>query len=174
MTVYDSLLFLHIIIRDGHGYGFRPKLIHSDGSIPAIDGFNVGVDIIEIDRFREHGRDSAFVRRVYTEREIEYCFGFADPAPHLASTFAGKEAVYKSISSVCELPVESIELLRAATGAPIVVLHGHYELQVRVSLSHSSSLAVAVALAFERDSTIDEESAKGQLERVVSELVQGE
>ena len=56
---------------------------------------NVGVDIIEIKRFTPFKKDknSRFLLNNFTSKERAYCFSYKDPLPHLAGTFAAKEAV---------------------------------------------------------------------------------
>ncbi len=60
-----------------------------------------GIDIIEIARIERalERRGERFARRVFTEREIATCRGFARPGPHFAVRFAVKEAVMKSVGT---------------------------------------------------------------------------
>ena len=136
------------------------------------DDIRIGTDIVEIQRFRNLDPDSAFFKRVFTENEREYCDTFPDPAPHYAATFAGKEAVVKAISSFCKLPMDAIEILRSASGAPNVSLQEDCEFIIRISLSHSSNHAVAVALAFVQSAT-DQKHIQGILDDKIKELLPG-
>ena len=57
----------------------------------------IGVDLVECARI-QHSLDrfgEKFLRRVFTEGEIEYSMSMKFPARHLAARFAAKEAVYK-------------------------------------------------------------------------------
>ncbi len=110
--------------------------------------WSIGADIIEIDRFRHMGRESNFIQRVFTKGEIAYCYGYDDPAPHLAATFAAKEATLKALSGVSDqaASLRTVEILREASGAPYVRLGGLCTGTVYVSLSHSATHAIAVAL----------------------------
>ena len=58
----------------------------------------IGVDIIEIERIQRVAKDygDRFLRRIYTEGEIEYARG---RAPQLASRFAAKAAVMKLLGT---------------------------------------------------------------------------
>lgn len=107
---------------------------------------SIGADVVEISRFRNLGDESPFYDRVFSKKELEYCHGFSDSYPHLAATFAGKEAVIKAAYSYNGLSLDDIEILRDDTGAPYVILHQDCAHEILVSLSHSSSHAVAVAL----------------------------
>jgi len=120
--------------------------------------WDIGVDMVEIDRFRRitYPEHKGFYDNVFTPREIEYCLSFRNPAPHFAATFAGKEAVYKALSKYLEIKLSEIEILRDENGAPQVNLkinddkvknmqRGNLSLEVKVSLSHTSSHAVAFA-----------------------------
>ena len=61
-------------------------------------GMAHGIDIIEIQRISSavNSWGTRFLKRIYTEREIEYCRG---RAPELAARFAGKEAVMKALTT---------------------------------------------------------------------------
>ena len=116
--------------------------------------WNIGVDVVEIARFKEldYPNYKHFYKRVFTSKEIEYCLSFKTPASHFAVNFAGKEAVYKAVNRFCDVKLRDIEILRDKDGAPRVNLHLNRQevslpFQVRVSLSHSSSYAVAFAAA---------------------------
>ena len=118
--------------------------------------WNIGIDVVDIARFERinYFDHKAFYERVFTRGEIDYCLSFKDPAPHFATSFAGKEAVYKAIRPCFHVKVWGIEILRDSLGAPHVRLDPisvHKQRQrfhVTVSLSHSPSHAVAIALAY--------------------------
>ena len=119
--------------------------------------WDIGVDIVEIERFRRiiQSGNRRFYERIFTPREIEYCLSFKDPSRHFASTFAGKEAVYKALNKHVDVKLSEIEILRDENGAPQVHLkidsgdvkdRGVSNLEVKLSLSHSSSYAIAFAI----------------------------
>jgi len=122
--------------------------------------WNVGVDVVEVARFKglDYSSHRQFYERVFTSKEIEYCLSFKAPAPHFAVNFAGKEAVYKAINKFYDVKLRDIEILRDEDGAPHVNLHlnpcgsknesqeTRLSLEVKVSLSHSPSYAVAFAV----------------------------
>lgn len=60
---------------------------------------NVGNDLVENARIREayerHG--DRFLKKLYTEEEIEYCLSKKDPIPYLSARFSCKEAFIKAL-----------------------------------------------------------------------------
>lgn len=135
---------------------------------------NVGVDIIDIDRFRGVKREAPFIKRTYSPRELDYCYGYNDPAPHLAATFAGKEAVVKSIGTRHGTSLGSIEILRNDDGAPYVCVNGVESDEIKVSLSHSRNHAVAVAATVSSLSKSGKEYIQGILDSNALELLPNE
>lgn len=135
---------------------------------------NVGVDIIDIDRFRGVKREAPFIKRTYSPRELDYCYGYSDPAPHLAATFAGKEAVVKSIGTKHGTSLGSIEILRNDDGVPYVCVNGAESDEIKVSLSHSRNHAVAVAATVSSLSKSGKEYIQGILDSNALELLPNE
>jgi holo-[acyl-carrier protein] synthase len=114
-----------------------------------------GVDLLEIDRMRDaiatHGE--RFLQRIFTPGELE---ANAKKIESLAGRFAAKEAVAKALGcGIGNVSWKEIEVLRAESGAPRLILHGAAEKMAKelglttwsLSLSHSQSHAVAVAVA---------------------------
>src|SRR5256886_16874655 len=61
----------------------------------------IGVDLVECARI-QHSLDrfgEKFLRRVFTDGEIEYSMSMKFPARHLAARFASKEAVAKAFGT---------------------------------------------------------------------------
>jgi len=59
--------------------------------------FGIGCDVEEINRFcLDRIKDTGFLKKVFTTSELDYCFSFENPAPHLAACFCAKEARGKS------------------------------------------------------------------------------
>ena len=116
-----------------------------------------GTDIIEIDRIKDAIKSDTFIKKVFTEKEIEYCESKKDPAriQSYAARFAAKEAIFKAISKVLLLDYgmewTSIEILKEETGRPYVNLKienkKKQNLKIDVSLSHIKDYAVATAVA---------------------------
>ena len=90
---------------------------------------------------------------MFSESEITYCFQNGNPAPRLATNFAGKEAVYKALRLDEPLPLDSIEILRQESGTPYVRLPDSIEFEVGISLSRTSKYAAAIAIVLDDEYT---------------------
>jgi holo-[acyl-carrier protein] synthase len=107
---------------------------------------SVGLDLVEVARFlpMAEDRNHLFLKKVFAETEVEYCFAHANPAEHLAGHFAAKEAASKALG-VTEYPFIEIEVRHASSGAP-ELWHKGVLLPVSVSISHTSTMAAAVVI----------------------------
>ena len=113
----------------------------------------IGVDIETIGRFRKLDKinDNLFLNKVFTKKEIDYCFSKKDPARHLAARYAGKEAIFKALSNIGKpnSDYKDAEIFNNKEGVPIVKMNcveGN-NLRVYISLSHSGDKAIAFAIA---------------------------
>lgn len=115
-----------------------------------------GTDIIEIDRIKESidSLGDKFLKRIYTESEIEYCESKkAQKYQHYAARFAAKEAVFKAISESLSdkfaLGWCDYEILNDETGKPNVRITGmdlsNIE-NIDLSISHCKQYATATAV----------------------------
>lgn len=111
---------------------------------------HVGIDIVDIERFRAFSMKShaRLLARIYRPEELAYCLSAADPAQRLAARFAAKEAVIKALSQadIQRVDYKNIEILHDALGRPSAVLHGYPIHTAKISISHSDSAAAAVAM----------------------------
>ena len=114
-----------------------------------------GIDLLEIDRMREaianHGE--RFLNRVFTPLELE---ANSQKVESLTGRFSAKEAVAKALGcGIGDVSWKDIEILRAESGAPQLVLHGAAKRMAEdqgltnwsLSLSHSKCHAVAMVVA---------------------------
>lgn len=114
-----------------------------------------GTDIIEIGRIEQSIEDEktgeAFIKRVYTEKEIEYCESKkSQKYQHYAVRFAAKEAVFKAISEQLKdkysITWKDIEITNDEQGRPKLSLIG-IDLEniedMDLSMSHCKQYAVA-------------------------------
>lgn len=118
----------------------------------------VGIDVVDVPRFEiVLGRRPRIVERLFTEGEQRDARGKAE---RLAARFAAKEAVMKSLGvGAGSVPWKSIEVKRAPSGAPSVVLHGKAtELaaargadEFAISLTHTAMTAAAFVVASSSD-----------------------
>lgn len=120
---------------------------------------STGVDIIEIGRIAQilERYGERFLRRIYTAGELEYCQGRPSK---LASRFAAKEATMKALGTgVRGVGWKDIEVTRAPSGAPSILLHGRAKsrakrlgvVEISVSMSDSRDNAVAFVVTCRED-----------------------
>lgn len=113
----------------------------------------IGTDIIEIERVEKAIQKEAFLNRVFTEGERDYCARRGKGcAASYAVRWAGKEAVLKAFGTGLRGgTLLDIEIVPDALGAPKVHLSGYYAAlslkrgvrRVLLSLSHARDYAVA-------------------------------
>ena len=118
----------------------------------------IGVDIVDIDRFRGSMQrwGDRFVDRLFTQKEKEECMNRRDPARHLAVRFAAKEAFSKAVGTGLggEISPRNIEVFSGKTGAPRLRLFDSAQQKVKalratrahVSLSHERGMGVAMVV----------------------------
>ena len=107
----------------------------------------IGIDIIEIDRFRErkYFENQSLYEKIFTKSEIAYCKKFDDPYPHFAGRFALKEAVQKSIHK--NLIFKDIETYHS-NSKPKIRLHNSKEKYHFISsISHENKFAIAITIS---------------------------
>ena len=116
-----------------------------------------GTDIIEIERVKESIENigEKFLKRVFTDKEIEYCESKkAQKYQHYAGRFAAKEAAFKAVSgqiddkyNVCW---KDFEVTNDEQGRPSIKLVGIDEKSIEnidISISHCKEYAVAYVVA---------------------------
>jgi holo-[acyl-carrier protein] synthase len=114
----------------------------------------IGIDLVKISRIEKAGKNhSAFLERVFTDKERAYCSRQKFAAQHYAARFASKEAVLKAIGTGMSAGMKwtDIEVLHGEGGGPIVNLSGRVKdfmdlkgvRQVLLSYSHDEGYAVA-------------------------------
>jgi holo-[acyl-carrier protein] synthase len=88
--------------------------------------YGIGIDIVKIERMKAvvEKWGQRFLRKVFTDREITYCFRKKIPYLSLAVRFAAKEALIKAIGSEVPVSFNDIEVSNAATGKPFLKLGG--------------------------------------------------
>lgn len=117
-------------------------------------GFNIGVDIEEVDRVKKLVRNRRFLSRVFSKEEMAYCRSKKNQSQHYAVRFAAKEAVWKAMSDVFQksgnhVSHPEISVKNTSSGKPLVILpkrFARFKKKVMISLSHTRSYVVAVAL----------------------------
>jgi holo-[acyl-carrier protein] synthase len=115
----------------------------------------IGTDIVEVNRIREAVRKwrDHFLKRVFSEAEITYCFSRSDPALHLAARFAAKEAAIKAVSFAGpgHLSLSDIEVINEPSGKPALKIRSadfdSSGIRFHLSISHERSYAIASIVA---------------------------
>jgi holo-[acyl-carrier protein] synthase len=117
----------------------------------------IGVDLCEVERMRAALERTPRLRtRVFTDQEQAYCDPRTEPVERYAVRWAAKEAVLKAMGlGVGACKWTEIEVERADSGAPSVVLHGGARRLAEergiaswlLTLTHTRQTAEAIAVA---------------------------
>ena len=119
----------------------------------------IGTDIVDARRIQAamDRHPDKFVKRIFSDAELNAAEQFSNPASYFAKRFAVKEAVYKalSVSGVTGCGWREAETLSALNGAPVVNLTGRcktaletmtpdgYKAELSLSLSDEPPYALA-------------------------------
>lgn len=116
----------------------------------------IGVDLVECARI-QHSLErfgERFLRRVFTDGEIDYSMSMKFPARHLAARFAAKEAVSKAFGTGIgkSMGWRDIDVHKKPTGEPFLVFVGGAKQLAEkrgvenalITLSHSEEHAIAM------------------------------
>ncbi len=126
----------------------RNDLDKSISTVAPRHDFSIGNDLVFIPDFEQSFND-LLQRKVFTENEIAYCDQFNWPVLRYASTWAAKEAVYKSIKQISTLAIsfKKIEIIRAkVAGIPQVILpEALSHLKISLSITHDGDYVWAIA-----------------------------
>jgi len=140
--------------------------------------YGIGTDIVEIIRIKDAVEKwgERFLKKIFTENEISYCYKKKDPFPHLAVRFAAKEAFIKAISlsvtsqesevsskNTEDRPIKisnlkNIEILNHPSGKPFISLSRNLKLSfsddfiIHLTLSHERSYAIATVVLERKNS----------------------
>lgn len=115
----------------------------------------MGVDIAEVDRIQKaierHGE--AFLRRLYTPKERDYCEQFKNKYERYAGRFAAKEAGMKALGTGWRRGVRwvDLEVVREKGGRPTLKLAGEAGkiakqlgvTHIALSITHTKEQALA-------------------------------
>jgi holo-[acyl-carrier protein] synthase len=118
----------------------------------------IGIDLANIDEVRQALAElgEPYLRRLFTDHEVEYCNLWPDPVPHLAARFAAKEAALKVLGLTDgQPPWTSIEVRTQSATQCEMVLSGAAATaaaergikRLRVSLCQAGDNAGAVVVA---------------------------
>lgn len=117
----------------------------------------IGVDLVDIDRFRRSLERTPTMRtRLFTDAELAYVAPQADPVPSLAARFAAREATMKALGlGLGAFGFHEVWVDREPSGRPLLVVTGRAaELSAHagvrrwhLSLTHSDRTAAAYVVA---------------------------
>lgn len=119
----------------------------------------IGIDLEENKRIGDliQKRGNLFLKRVFTEAEINYCREKKDNFASFTARFAAKEALLKALGTGLRdgFRWRDIELLNNDKGKPYFNFYGkvkqvNNDAKVHVSVSHTSTQAMAFVI-IERD-----------------------
>ena len=112
----------------------------------------VGLDLCEISRMEKHLHDDRFLRRYFTEGEIEYIRSRGKQAAQsLAGLFAAREALGKALGSGIDFDLKEAEVRHDANGQPYYFLSGELARRTAgdcffLSITHDGGVAAAVCI----------------------------
>ncbi|WP_455539764.1 holo-ACP synthase [Terrisporobacter sp.] len=117
---------------------------------------DIGTDIIEVERIKNSlSKRGDFLRKIFTDKEIEMFQLKGNNPQTIAGNFAAKEAVSKSLGlGIRGYNFKDIEILRDDLGKPVVKTYNNLQkiciqysiLEIKVSISHTRDYAVANAI----------------------------
>lgn len=116
----------------------------------------IGTDIVEISRIKDAVEKwgERFLKKIFTDKEITYCYKKKDPYPHLSVRFAAKEAFIKASSLLRSrwMLFNEIEVLNEPSGRPFIRINApdlefHApDFLVHLTLTHERNYAVAMVI----------------------------
>jgi len=111
-----------------------------------IENMGVGIDIIDVNRFRDmpFKKKSSFYKKIFHKNEINYCLKFKDPYTHFAGKFAIKESVIKSIHTKENF---SKIITDHKNKKPVVSIYGKNDYTFSASITHEKDYAIGIVIA---------------------------
>ncbi len=121
-----------------------------------------GIDIVEVERVKKalDTWGERFLKRVFTQRELDYANRKKFSHESLAARFACKESVLKAFGDTkIGIQLKNIEVLNDSKGKPEIVLHAKAKEfaaknclgNIIVSMSHTENYAVSNAILWRKD-----------------------
>ncbi len=112
----------------------------------------MGIDIVRIDRIKRASErwGERFLRRIFSEDELNYCHSKINSFESLAARFAAKEAFVKAIGR--RIDFKSIKIYNEPSGRPYLIVEDSSlpsNLRFHLSLSHDSEYAIATVIVEE-------------------------
>ena len=115
--------------------------------------YGVGTDIIEIQRVVKACEKESFLRKNFSEKEIEYFRTVDFRKETLAGAFSAKESLAKALGTgFSGFSAIDVEVLHNEKGAPYIVLSNRVtskfqdNLKINISISHCKDYAISYAV----------------------------
>lgn len=105
----------------------------------------VGIDLVEVNRFRELISKRNFLSRFFSKNEINL------DIQSLAGRFAARESLYKALPDKVVFKLSDIEVIKERDGRPEFIFHNELlryfqSKKVFLSISHTIDNAIAVVI----------------------------
>lgn len=119
--------------------------------------FGTGIDIVDIKKIKETVEKwgKSFNDKIFTSRELNYCYQKKFPFQHLAARFAAKEAFLKALGRVERSGIrwKEIQINSKEDGQPFYKLSGFAKSLMNkqcfkpfLTISHTGNYAIAYCL----------------------------
>ncbi|MCE5201439.1 MAG: holo-ACP synthase [Synergistaceae bacterium] len=114
----------------------------------------IGVDLCDIERMKKAVGRSGFLKRIFSEEEIDYAERKAVPAAHYAGAFAAREALAKAGRwGIAKMGLESCSIRRTEFG-PEFIFTEEFSARLKaekidnvfLSISHEGNIAAAMVV----------------------------
>ena len=127
--------------------------------------YGIGIDLVSLSRIEQviQRWGDKFLRRTFTQQEIDYCSSKTFSNQHYGARFAAKEAVFKAIGTGWDHGVSWLDVevrINPDSGQPSISLSGKCleilgdpaSFRVLISLSHDKEYAIAQAMIIKHES----------------------
>ena len=116
-------------------------------SLEMIKNLGIGIDIIEVSRFRKkkYEENKNFYKKIFVKSELNYCLKFKNSAERFAGKFALKEALIKSIDR--KIRFSEIETSHLKSKPIVRIKKSREKYNFIASLSHEKDFAIAVVIS---------------------------
>jgi holo-[acyl-carrier protein] synthase len=122
-----------------------------------MDLIGIGIDLVYIPRIQRllNQYGERFLRKIFSEEEIEYSLKRKNTAFHLASSFTSKEAFFKAVGGYSPFSFKEIILKRDfEKGTPFLELKGKAEeifkkrggKKILLALSHENEYTISIVV----------------------------
>jgi len=121
--------------------------------------YGIGIDLVSLSRIEQviQRWGNKFLRRTFTQQEIDYCSSKTFSNQHYGARFAAKEAVFKALGTGWDHGVSWLDVevrINPDSGQPSISLSGRCleilgdpaSFRVLISLSHDKEYAIAQAM----------------------------